>query len=91
MKNILILTIVTLLLGGCGSSSDGDSGGNPDVPGITPDRGDTSMIMNQQYVVSQGDQIFKDSNFAKVKIIHTDGNTQSTVELIEGSATLRNN
>jgi len=88
MKNtILILAI--FLLNACGSS--GGSDGNTNVSGITPDRGDTSMVINQQYVVSEGDQIFKDSDLAKVKIIHSDGNTRSTVELIEGSATLRKN
>ena len=93
MKNILILTITTLLLIGCGSSGGGgdDGGGNTDTPGITPDESDTSMVMYQQYVVSKGDQIFKDSDLARVKITHTDGNTQSTVELIEGSATLKRN
>ena len=90
MKNILILTIVTLLLSGCGSSSDGDDG-STDTPGTIPDKGDTSMVIYQQYVVSEGDQIFKDSDLARVKITHTDGNTQSTVELIEGSATLKRN
>jgi len=89
MKNILILTIATLLLSGCGSSGGGDDGGNTDTPGITLDKGDTSMVIYQQYVVSKGDQIFKDSDLTRVKITHTDGDTRSTVELIEGSATLR--
>ena len=69
----------------------GDSDGNTNISGINPDRGDTIMVINQRYVVSKGDQIFKDSDLAKVKVIHSDGNTRSTVELIEGSATLRNN
>lgn len=89
MKNIIILTIAIFLLSACGGS--GDSDGNSNVPGINPDKGDTRMIINQQYVVSAGDQIFKDSDLAKVKILHYDGNTRSSVELIEGSATLRKN
>ena len=89
MKNILILTIATLLLSGCGSSDGGDDGESTNTPGATPDKGNTSMVIYKQYVVSKGDQIFKDSDLARVKITHTDGNTQSTVELIEGSATLR--
>ncbi len=76
------------LLSACGG---GNSDGNTNTPGTNPDRGDTQMVINQQYVVSKGDQIFKDSDLAKVKVIHSDGNTRSTVELIEGSATLRNN
>ncbi len=76
------------LLSACGG---GNSDGNTNASGINPDRGDTSMVINQQYVVSKGDQIFKDSDLAKVKVIHLDGNTRSTVELIEGSATLRKN
>lgn len=92
MKNIIILTISVFLLSACGSNGSKDSNGNTNTTsGIHPDRGDTSMIINQQYVVSEGDQIFKDSDLAKVKIIHSDGNTRSTVELIEGSATLRKN
>lgn len=91
MKNILILTIIALFLSGCGSSSSGDGSGSVDIPGIRPDKGDTTMVINQQYVVSPGDQIFKDSDLAKVYITHTDGNTQSTVVLREGSATLRIN
>ena len=90
MKNI-ILTIAIFLLSACGSSGSGSSNGNTNVSGINPDRGDTPMVINQQYVVSKGDQIFKDSDLAKVKIIHSDGNTRSTVELVEGSATLRKN
>jgi len=90
MKNI-ILTIAMFLLSACGSSGGGDSDGNTNASGINPDRGDTSMVINQQYVVSKGDQIFKDSDLAKVKIIHSDGNTRSTVELVEGSAILRKN
>ena len=89
MKNI-ILTIAMFLLSACGGGG-GNSDGNTNASGINPDRGDTSMVINQQYVVSKGDQIFKDSDLAKVKVIHSDGNTRSTVELIEGSATLRNN
>ena len=78
------------LLSACGGGG-GNSDGNTNTSGINPDRGDTIMVINQRYVVSKGDQIFKDSDLAKVKIIHSDENTRSTVELIEGSATLRNN
>jgi len=92
MKNILIFSIVALLLSACGGgSSSGNSTGSSSLSGISPDKGDTSMVPNQQYVVSKGDQIFKESDLVKVKITHSDGNTQSTVELIEGSATLRKN
>jgi hypothetical protein len=91
MKNILIFSIVAFLLNACGGGSGGNSTGSSSLSGITPDKGDTNMVLNQQYVVSKGDQIFKKSDLAKVKIIHSDGNTRSTVELIEGSATLRNN
>ena len=89
MKKTLVYTLIAVLLAGCGSSgSSGDSG---TTPGTNPGEGDTSMILNQQYVVSPGDQIIKDSNLSKVKITHTDGQTKSTVELIEGSAILRTN
>ena len=88
MKNIiLILTII--FLSAC--KETGSSTGSTNVAGIKPHKGSTNMVMHQQYVVSKGDQIIKDSDLAKVKVTHTDGNSKSTVELIEGSAILKKN
>ena len=83
-------SLIAVLLAGCGSSG-GSSEDSGITPGTNPGDGDTNMVINQQYVVSPGDQIIKDSNLSRVKITHTDGQTNSTVELIEGSAILRTN
>lgn len=90
MKQILTNTLIAVLLTGCGGSSGGN-GDSGSTPGTNPGKGDTKMVINQQYVVSPGDQIIKDANMSRVKITHTDGQTKSTVELIEGSAILRKN
>jgi len=91
MKKILIFTLAAVLLTACGGSGGDSSGNSGTTPGTNPGKGDTSMVINQQYVVSPGDKIIKDSNLTRVKITHAEGQTNSTAELIEGSATLRQN
>ena len=52
MKNILIFSIVALLLSACGGgSSSVNSTENNGASGITADKGNTSMVLNQQYIV----------------------------------------
>jgi len=74
MNKILILTLTTLSLIGCGNSS------NPDE----------KMEIAKFYTVKKGDQVVKsDENIsAFIKVHHTDGSAESVIELIEGQATL---
>lgn len=99
MKEIIILTFTGFLLLGCGKSSHSNStpiGTEEDdiqeVEKPEQDNGslskDTVMIINTPYTVSSGDQILKSSDKAVVKITHIDGQNQSNVVLIEGSATI---
>lgn len=87
MKKILIYSTIAILLSGCGGSEGGNSA--DDTPGENPGKGDTSMVINKAYVAAPGDQIIKDSILARIKVTHKEGNSRSTVELVEGKAILR--
>ncbi len=98
MKNIFTLIIIGLLFTACGSSSGETSGGSSTVAGETQNNNsvaennsldkDTVMVIDTEYIVSQGDQILKGSDDATVRITHIDGQAQSSVVLIEGIATI---
>ena len=87
MNKILIPILSIFILNACGFGDTKES----KTAGVKPPKGDTKMIVNQQYAISKGSYIFKESDSAKVKIIHSDGSSKSTVILIEGAATLRRN
>ena len=89
MKKIFIHIIFILGLLGCGGGSGGSS--TPDTPGLNPDSGESNMVMNQVYALSQGDEIIKTSPITRIRVTHIDGSRGSSVELIEGSATLKIN
>ena len=73
------------MLSGCGStgSSSGSSGGG----GNPPPSSDIEMIISEPYTVFPGDQLIKSVPEALVRISHIDGKDESTVVLLEGSAT----
>ena len=98
MKNIIILISIGLLLIGCGGGgSSFDSNGtieNHSNEAPKPNSinnlliKDTDMIINTTYTVSQGDQIIKSSDNTLLRITHIDGQKDSDVVLVEGSATI---
>jgi len=90
MKKIFTYIVFILGLLGCGSGGSGGSS-TPDTPGLNPDSGESNMIMNQVYALSQGDEIIKTSPLTRIRVTHIDGSRGSSVELIEGSATLKIN
>ena len=83
MKYILIITVTVLFLVSCGGSSSKGSGGTTPPPSANID-----MVVGQSYSLYNGDTIVKDTDIGKVSIRHIDGQNVSTVELLEGSATI---
>ena len=81
MNKILTFSIMSILFVGCGGGGSSDT---------DPSAGssDTQMVIATPYTVYPGNAITKNSENAKLKIIHIDGERTSTVELIEGNATL---
>ncbi len=86
MKQIFILLTTAILLVGCGggSSSSGGGGGTP----APPPSSDIDMVMSEPYTVYPGDAVVKTSDPTLIRIAHTDFHEESTVVLIEGSATI---
>jgi hypothetical protein len=79
MKNILLYSI-TIVLVGCGGGSGGSS---------STYKG--PMSLQKKYTMYEGDSVAKSSASAIVKITHVDGQNQSTIELVEGNATIIRN
>jgi len=75
MKNISIYTLSLIFLVACGG------GGSNSAP-------DEIMSIGELYTVNSGDRIIKNSDSAILNITHTDGESSSTVQLIEGEATI---
>ena len=84
MKQIFVFIITVMVLSGCGSSSSGSSGGG----GGNPPSSDIDMVLSEPYTVYPGDAVIKTSDPTLIGIAHTDFNEESTVVLIEGSATI---
>ena len=78
MKKILIFIPSMIFLIGCGS--DSSSGSNSTYAG--------SMTVAEIYTMYPGDSVSPDSDSPLLKIIHIDGATESTIELVEGDATI---
>ncbi len=82
MKQIFVFIITVMVLSGCGSSgSSGGGGGNPPSS-------DIDMVLSEPYTVYPGDAVIKTSDPTLIGIAHTDFHEESTVVLIEGSATI---
>jgi len=85
MKYGLFILATLLSLTGCGGGSSSGNGGN--TPGTPPSGpAEIDMQQNRHYTVYHGDKIIKTSDDAEVTIVHKDGQQQSTVTLIAGSA-----
>ena len=84
MKKILILTLATLFITGCGGgSSSGSSSSGPS--------GSVEMEINTAETVYPGNKIVKNSEDTLIQVSHTDGVETSTVVLLQGSATIIRN
>jgi uncharacterized lipoprotein YehR (DUF1307 family) len=79
MKNILLYSTLTIALVGCGGGSGGGSSyGSYEGP----------MSPQTQYTMYEGDRVERSSASTIIKITHVDGQNQSTIELVEGNATI---
>ena len=85
MKQIFVFIITVMVLSGCGSSSSGSGGGGGGNP---PPSSDIDMVISEPYTVYPGDAVIKTSDPTLIGIAHTDFHEESTVVLIEGSATI---
>lgn len=86
MRKLLILISVFFLLG-CGGGSGSSSGTTVSVEPALPD-GTEKMIVGQTYQVLPGDQVVKTSEDTQIKVVHVDGETNSTIELVAGEANI---
>ena len=75
MKKLFFILPTLFLFIGCGASDD-DS------------HRDRSMKIGESYSVSTADKIIKSTKDTHIKITHIDGETTSSVELIDGNATI---
>ena len=75
MKKIYIYSLALVVLVGCGG---GTGSSEPDQ----------KMIIDEIYTVDRGDKIVKTSESAILYISHIDGQSESTVELQSGEATI---
>ena len=75
MKKLLFILPSLFLFMGCGTSDD-------DTPR------DRSMNIGESYSVSTGDKIIKSTEDTHIRITHIDGESTSSVELIDGNATI---
>ena len=73
MNKIILFTMSLLVFVGCGGSGS---------------KADDVMVLGTQYTVNTGDKVIKNIDNTLVKIIHTDGKKTSTIELVEGNATI---
>ena len=82
MRKLLLLISVFFLVG-CG----GGSGSTKIVTESLPN-GTEKMIAGETYQVSPGDQVVKTFEDTQIKVIHVDGETNSTIELVLGEANI---
>jgi hypothetical protein len=82
MKHILIFILSTLFLTNCGGGgSSSTSGSNQDV----------DMVIGQAYTAYSGNKIIKNDEETIIQVTHFDANSESTVVLVEGNATIIRN
>lgn len=88
MKQILIPVTMIMFLAGCGGggSTGSTANGSDGNPNTFPRN--VSMEISELYTVYPGDQVIKDGNNTLIKITHTDEHNESTIELVQGEATI---
>jgi len=74
------LVCASFLFTACGGGSSDSSS--------TTDNETIKMVPEVSYTVYPGDQLIKNEPQTIVKITHTDGTEESTVELVAGDATI---
>lgn len=79
MKNILLYSALTIALVGCGGGSGGSSNNSTYEGPMSP---------QTPYTMYQGDRVERTSSSTVIQITHVDGQNQSTIELVEGNATI---
>jgi len=83
MKNLFKLIPIIFLIG-CGGGGGNSTPIEDEITKIY----EITMEIYKPYIVTTGDKVVKKSPDAHIKITHTEGDINSTVELIEGSANL---
>ena len=89
MIKILFPILTTLTLVGCGGGNSSSSN-TPDFPSTVPaqNTGQIEIASSLAYLVYPGDKVIKNSDDAIVRITHIDIDTESYVELVQGSASI---
>jgi len=82
MKQILLLSVMSILTIGCGS------GGASTLNEPEEDTNDVNMTKGISYNVFSNNKLIKNSTNALVKISHKDNTSYSSVILLSGSATI---
>ena len=83
MNQIFIFLVAAVFLVGCG-----DTNTKPRPSPTPPPSSNEDMILSESYTIYSGDQIVKASDPTSLRISHIDFQDQSTVTLLEGSATI---
>jgi len=93
MKKLLFTLLITILLGGCGSSNKNKNKSQTQSQSQTQNQTQNQnqniiMEKGKSYSVSHGDKIIKSSQNTHIKVTHIDGKLKSIAELIDGNATI---
>jgi hypothetical protein len=83
MKQILILTTISILLAGCGRS--GESSSNTNYQG-SEESG--KMVIDKIYTMHPGDSVKKISDNPIIQITHINHSESSNIVLLSGEATI---
>jgi len=78
MKDILLYSTLAIALTACGGGGSGGGSSTYEGP----------MSPQTKYTMFEGDRLEKASSSAIVQITHAAGQNQSTIELVEGNATI---
>lgn len=81
---IIFYTISTLFLFGCGGSNSSST----DTVQIIGSEASGSMTINKLYIMHPGDIVKKVSDNAKIQVLHTDKNIDSSIKLLVGKAAI---